>query len=344
MDEATRIGKIQALENIVFQKDQQVEKTQLELDQLKKRLKEEKDAARVAEKHLRSFIRGEDDLFDAVETGNASEPIKVKRDYRTVSLKELGLSGGKAGQSLVSAGLTSLAAIAEYTKKGLKLTDLDSIGEGKAEKIVAACEKWFRDNPPESDEAIEASRSFSTKAEEEPKKTEEKAESSPTETVAEPEKKQESAEASEPAPKPNYPVIQLSSFDYPDRVAKSLEEGFNECKSIFRMAMSGSRPKVIVFDLQDAQNRWARGSYIIVEKASKDGGTAYTMQRVYDQRAWIQRLGEYEKEKESVGGTGEPPGMLAKCEIINLETGVDMYISGEDEAFILLDDVPVAAS
>lgn len=351
MDEATRIAKIQALENIVFQKDQQVEKTQIELDQLKKRLKEEKEAARSAERHLRSFIRGEEDLFDGVETaGTGAEPVKVNRDYRTVSLKELGLNGGKAGQSLVAAGLNSLAAIADYTKKGLKLTDLDSIGQGKAEKIIAACEKWFADNPPSSEDALAVSRSFRTKADE--ADAEDKAAEGTEDTGTSPEEKPaakpETPEAEqktvETPEKPTYETFSISSFDTPDRVVKSLEEGFNECKSIFRAAIAGSRPKVCVFDLQDSQNRWSRGSYIIVEKAQRDGGTAYTMQRVYDQRGWIQRYGEYEKSKELVGGTGEPPGMLAKCEVINLETGVDMYISGDDEAFVLLDDVTNAVA
>lgn len=66
----------------------------------------------------------------------ASEP------WRAVTLAELGIDG-KLAESLTEAGMTTLGAIADYSKSDKLLTDLDGIGPAKSEKIEQACEAYW---------------------------------------------------------------------------------------------------------------------------------------------------------------------------------------------------------
>lgn len=334
MTEAEKIVRVQQLEIAVADKEKIVAETEAQIVDLKKQLKEQKEEARSAERHLRSFIRGEDEgLFKGV--GDASEPVKVKRDYRTVTLKDLGIDGGKAGQSLKSANLHTLADIAAYTKKGLKLTDLDSIGEGKADKIIAACEKWFAENPPENDDEKAARTSFSTKAEPAVEEKTEEGEGKPQDEA--PKQQAKSDPPVETKAERVRNSIAVSTFDEPAVILETLVSAHNECKSFFSQVMAQKNPKVYVFDLQDTtKNRFPRGKYVISEKKSNPEGDRYCMQRVYDQRDWMKRLGEYEQLKES---SGYEPGPISGGEVTDLETGTVLYVSGDDEAFDIVNDL-----
>ncbi len=65
--------------------------------------------------------------------------------WKSVPLSELGLTG-KLAESLAEAGLTTMGAIAEYTGSEKRLTDIDGIGPGKAEKVEQACEAYWAKN------------------------------------------------------------------------------------------------------------------------------------------------------------------------------------------------------
>ena len=67
-------------------------------------------------------------------------------EWRSVELEELGIVGTLA-ERLIDAGLTTLGAISDYTAADKRLTDIKGIGDGKAEKIQAACADWWSRHP-----------------------------------------------------------------------------------------------------------------------------------------------------------------------------------------------------
>lgn len=86
-----------------------------------------------------------------------SEPVA---EWRTVSLDDLGITG-KAAEKLAENDppLTTLGAIADWTRDGRLLTEVKGIGESTADKIEEQMDQWWKDHPEanrtpvESDEA-----------------------------------------------------------------------------------------------------------------------------------------------------------------------------------------------
>ncbi len=66
--------------------------------------------------------------------------------WRLVNVSELDLPGG-VRKALFEAGLATLGKIADFTAADNRLTDVKGIGAGKAEKIEAALEKYWAENP-----------------------------------------------------------------------------------------------------------------------------------------------------------------------------------------------------
>jgi hypothetical protein len=93
-------------------------------------------------------------------------------------------------------------------------------------------------------------------------------------------------------------------------------------------AAEGKKPKAQILDLQDRENRFAKGSYVVIGTCT---GPGWQLQRVYLAEAWQDRVGQYEREIHK-----DPPGDLAGKVIVNLDSGDEMFISGEDDAFLLL--------
>lgn len=98
----------------------------------------------------------------------AADPETVDESWKLVPISELGLAKGIV-KSLTESGLANLGALADYTAADKRLTDIDGIGAGKAEKIEEATLKYWAEHP--RSEAVTETAISGSKTNESPENT-----------------------------------------------------------------------------------------------------------------------------------------------------------------------------
>lgn len=126
----------------IREKNLQVAELEQDMNAEHERYKAAKKVFEGAQSELRSLIRRDPNqrvLFQK----NGDETVEP---WRAVTLDDLGIEG-RIAELLTEAKLTTLGAIADWTKE-YQLTDIAGIGPAKAESLQATLDLYWAQNPP----------------------------------------------------------------------------------------------------------------------------------------------------------------------------------------------------
>lgn len=137
-DDAELLAQIRDAETIVAEKENEFFRCKEEATNAKKDMEE-------AVYRLRRLIRAKDEklpLFDSAESANG----KPVTDWRRIPLKDLKLNAG-ALKSLTDVGLTTMGAIADYSRANDGLTGIKGIRGEKASHVADRITAYWQDHP-----------------------------------------------------------------------------------------------------------------------------------------------------------------------------------------------------
>lgn len=130
-----------------FAKTDQIRKAQMEVEETKRAAKAAKDRLELLYEELVDLNRSEDEempLFDGTAGATSLEP--EDETWREESIDVLQLSPAIV-TALAEAAIHTMGDLANFTSQGKPLTDIDGIGERKAEQIMEAdAAYWARRN------------------------------------------------------------------------------------------------------------------------------------------------------------------------------------------------------